>query len=236
MYTKNLPGGGFFVFMKRLIIFANGVIPAIESTRSLIQPGDRIIAADGGTRHALALGLLPSLVIGDMDSLAASERQRLEATGVSMLQYPHDKDETDLELAFDYALREGYDEIRVAGALGGRLDQTVGNLSLLTDPRFDRLDIRFDDGVDEAFFTRRSCQVHGNPGDSVSLLPWNGEAQGVYTEGLHWPLRNETLFPDKTRGISNEMIGEVASLSLQSGLLLVTHHRLSVVLENMSVK
>jgi len=220
--------------MRRLIIFANGVIPAIESTLPLIQPGDRIIAADGGTRHALALGLLPALVIGDMDSLAPSERQQLEAAGVSLLQYPRDKDETDLELAFDYALREGYAEIRIAGALGGRLDQTVGNLALLADPRFDRLDIRIDDGVDEAFFTRRSCQLHGKPGDTVSLLPWNGVAQGICTEGLRWPLRNETLFPDKTRGISNEMIGEVASISLQSGLLLVIHHRLDADLEKAS--
>ena len=51
--------------MARLVIFANGLIPDLESARQLLQPGDLLYAADGGTHHALALGLLPSVVIGD---------------------------------------------------------------------------------------------------------------------------------------------------------------------------
>jgi thiamine pyrophosphokinase len=67
--------------------------------------------------------------------------------------------------------------------------------------------------------------VHGRPGDIVSLIPWSGEVRGVCTEGLHWPLRDETLYPEKTRGISNEMENETAAISQKSGLLLVIHHR-----------
>ncbi len=76
----------------------------------------------------------------------------------------------------------------IVGALGGRLDQTLGNLSLLTEPELADLDIRLDDGVEEALFTRSRCEVHGKPADIVSLLPWGGEVTGVSTEGLRWPL------------------------------------------------
>jgi thiamine pyrophosphokinase len=211
--------------MPRLIIFANGMLPELESARRLILTGDVLIAADGGTRHVLALGLFPSIVIGDLDSLTPDERRQLDAKGVEIQQYSRDKNETDLELALHYAFTNGYREIRIIGALGGRLDQTLGNLSLITKPEFHGLDIRIDDGVEEAFFARDRCEVHGKIGEIVSLIPWGGEVCGLCTEGLQWPLQDETLFPYKTRGVSNEMRRETASISLKSGLLLVVHHR-----------
>jgi thiamine pyrophosphokinase len=209
----------------RALIFVNGQLPDLEPVRRLIQTDDALIAADGGTRHILALGLLPTVVIGDLDSLEAENRQRLEEAAVGIRQYPADKDETDLELAFNYALEAGYRTILIIAALGGRLDQTLANLSLLSDPRLSTFDARLDDGVEEAFFVRKRVAIAGNPGDTVSLLPWGVPAEGVTTKGLRWPLHAETLHPAKTRGVSNEMLGEGAAVSLQSGLLLVIHRR-----------
>ncbi len=208
---------------ERAIIFANGRLPDLEPARRLIRPDDFLIAADGGTRHALALGLLPSIVIGDLDSLTPDDRRRLEGSGVEIRQYPRDKSETDLELALGTALEAGYRSILVLAALGGRLDQTLANLALLTDPSLAEVDVRLDDGIEEAFFVRKQADVQGCPGDTVSLLPWGSPAGGVTTEGLRWPLRGETLYPDKTRGVSNEMLAEIATISLKSGLLLVIH-------------
>ena len=210
---------------KRAIIFVNGHLPDLEAARRLIRPDDFLIAADGGTQHILALGLLPSLVIGDLDSLAADNRRRLEGSSVEIRQYPRDKNETDLELALHSALDEGYRSILILAALGGRLDQSLGNLALLTDPSLAEVDVRLDDGIEEVFFVRKQADIQGRPGDTVSLLPWGSPAGGVTTEGLRWPLRGETLYPDKTRGVSNEMLGETASVTIQSGLLLVVHRR-----------
>jgi thiamine pyrophosphokinase len=210
--------------MARLIIFANGIVPEPESARNLIQPGDVLYAADGGTRHALSLGLMPSVVIGDLDSLAPEDRQRLDSGKMEIRQYPCDKDKTDLELALDHAIESGLRKILIIGALGGRLDQALGNLALLGDARFSTWDIRFDDGVEEAFFTRSHCEIQGSPTDIVSLIPWGGKVTGISTEGLRWPLRNETLYLHATRGISNEMTHELASINQGSGLLLVIHH------------
>lgn len=211
--------------MSRAVIFVNGRIHDLESVRRLIRPGDAIIAADGGTRHALALGLVPSVIIGDLDSLTSELRHLAEQSGTRLIQHPRDKNETDFELALHYAVEAGYREILVVAALGDRLDQTLGNLSLLTDPLFTTLDVRLDDGLEEAFFARGSCQVRGTAGEIISLIPWGGDVTGVVTGGLRWPLQRGTLHSYKTRGISNELLGETASISLESGLLLIVHSR-----------
>jgi thiamine pyrophosphokinase len=217
----------------RFVIFANGSLPDLGSARHIVHPGDTILAADGGTRHALALGLIPSVIIGDLDSLTDEQRRITAAAGTRFVEHPRDKNETDLELAIHFAVREGARSIVVLGALGGRLDQTLANLTMLTDPSLAGLDIRLDDGVEEAFFLRAAAsqraqaRIEGRSSDLVSLLPWGAPVIGAATEGLRWPLAGEILHPERTRGISNEMVGATASLSLQSGLLLVVHRRQS---------
>src|SRR5688572_8046388 len=213
------------MLMQRIIIFANGEIPRLENARSLLHSDDYIICADGGTRHALALGLKPNLVIGDMDSIDKDEWQKLKNAGVPIELFPRDKNETDLELALDRAVDLEPKVLIIIGALGGRLDQTFGNTALLSDARPAAINVRLDDGLEEIFFCRDQEEVRGRSGDLISLIPWGNPVQGVQTHGLKWPLQHETLFPEKTRGISNEMTGEVASITIASGLLLVIHRR-----------
>ena len=115
--------------MSRTIIFANGNLPNLEKARALIRPDDFILCADGGTRHALALGLTPDLIIGDMDSLPAAFNLKPE----TFIRFPTDKNETDLELAIDHALTLKPDQILILAALGGRMDQTLANITLLSN-------------------------------------------------------------------------------------------------------
>jgi thiamine pyrophosphokinase len=115
--------------MSRIIIFANGDLPNPEKARALIRPDDFILCADGGTRHALALGLIPNLIIGDMDSTTFDLRPSTE-NGTTTPQIPKDKNETDLELAIDHALTLNPDQILILAALGGRMDQTLANIAL----------------------------------------------------------------------------------------------------------
>jgi thiamine pyrophosphokinase len=206
---------------KRIIIFANGELPDLQAARKLILPDDLIICADGGTRHALAFGLIPNVIIGDMDSLP----QGFEPSTFKgeFIQVSADKNETDLELALNHALSFHPHAIVIIAALGGRLDQMLGNISLISDLRLSTFNIRLNDGVEEIFLCRDQANVKGGSGDLVSLIPWGGEVSGVETENLKWPLRKETLYPYKTRGISNEMLGEEASVKIKSGLLLIVH-------------
>ena len=211
--------------MQRITIFANGELPDLEKARGLLHPDDYIICADGGTRHSLALGLTPNLVIGDMDSIETNHWRELEKAGVSIELFPAEKNETDLELAIRRALELEPMEIIILGALGGRVDQILGNIALLNVPLHASPSICIDDGVEEIFFCRDHAQVHGRSGDIVSLIPWGSAVHGVKTENLKWSLQKETLHPDRTRGISNEMTEDVAMIKISSGLLLVVHTR-----------
>ncbi len=206
-------------------IFANGELPDPVRLRAQLRPGDAFFAADGGQRHLARLGLRPERVIGDLDSLSAEELREIEASGVPLERYPVDKDETDLELALNRAIQEGYGAIRIACALGGRLDQTLGNLFLLQRTDFARLDVRLEDGSEEVFLIRARSEIAGAPGDTLSLLPLGGPAYGVTTAELKYPLKGETLYPEKTRGISNVMLGERATVSLEGGVLICVHRR-----------
>ncbi len=213
--------------LPRIIIFANGELPDINRVRSILRDDDHILCADGGTRHASALDLKPALVIGDMDSAESGLLQTLQSDGVPLERFPRDKNETDLELAIQRAIELNPKEIVILAALGGRMDQTLANIALLSNPYLVTRNIRLDDGVEEIFFCRNQAQVKGRSGDIVSLIPWQGEVTGVLTENLKWKLNSETLYPDKTRGISNEMTGDVASIKISKGLLLIVHTRKS---------
>lgn len=219
--------------MTRILIFANGHLPDLDAARAIVHADDFILAADGGTHNALALGYTPNLIIGDLDSISDEERGKLalssvegmKEAGVQVIQFPRDKNETDLELAIQHAAEMQPEQIVIVGALGGRLDQTLGNIALLSDFRLSTLDLRLDDGVEEIYFCRDQAEVHGRSGELVSLIPWGVPVEGVRTDGLRWPLSDETLYPDKTRGISNELLGEQATVRIRSGLLLVVHRR-----------
>ena len=211
---------------RRCIIFANGLLPNMDAARALLQPGDRIVCADAGARHARRLGLLPDLVVGDLDSIQADDRQWLTDNDIRIAQYPHDKDQTDLELAIQHALVEHPSSIIVAGALGARLDHTLGNIALLTDDRLADFPCALDDGVEQVVVCRSRKVIQGAPGDLISLVPWGVPTTGVQTAGLKWPLHREILRPESSRGISNEMTAESSEISIESGLLVIIHRRL----------
>ncbi len=217
---------------RRALIFANGEQIQIEAVRGMILPDDMLVAADGGLKHLRRLGLEPHLVIGDLDSISAEEIERLKAARVRIEQYPIHKDETDLELAITAVLRAGCTRILILGALGGRLDMTLANIFLLGLPELEGVDVRLEDGIEEVFLMRAGSvlveegfPIHGQAGDRVSLLPLGGPAHGIRTRGLAYPLRDESLYPERTRGISNVMEGESAAVSLRSGQLIAIHTR-----------
>ncbi len=209
----------------RAIIIAGGQTDDDTAWQRWVQDGDWIIGADGGAAQALAWGLEPDLVIGDMDSLADEDRATLAGRGCRFLEHPRAKDETDLELALTYAVGEGAREIVVLGALGGRLDHTLANVLLLTLPPLQGVSVRIADGDREALLVRSggAVRLRGNPGDLVSLLPLGGDARGVTTRGLAWALRGEPLRFGFSRGVSNEMMAHEASVEVEDGFLLVVH-------------
>jgi len=207
----------------RALLFVNGEFPAPAKVIAQIRPEDVLIAVDGGLRHLTAHKLTPHLIIGDLDSADPDAVQRLQAQGVVVRQYPVDKDETDLELALNAALEMQSDQIWVVAALGDRIDQTLGNIFLLTSPMLANTDVRLVDGLREVFLIRDANTIRGKAGQRVSMLPLNGPVHGIHTAGLAFPLQGETLYPERTRGISNRLTAPCAHVSIETGLLLCIH-------------
>ena len=210
---------------QRAMLFANGEVPDMEAVRRMLRPDDWLVAADGGSSHLVALGLRPHLLVGDMDSIDPQLLEAFKAAGTDVRRHPVEKAETDLELALQAVVEKGCREVCIVGGLGGRFDQMLANLSLLTRPALESCDARMDDGQTEVFIIRKRARVHGRPGDTVSLVPYFGAAHGIVTKGLKYPLTNESLYPDQTRGISNRMEAEEAVVHLASGELCCIHIR-----------
>jgi len=209
----------------RAVVFANGELINPQAVHTLLQPNDMLVAADGGYLHMQTLGLKPNLLIGDLDSLPASEVESLREAGVELEIYPREKDATDLELALARVAARGVHEIRVVAALGGRLDQTLANLYLLEMDELKGIDVRLDDGHEEILIIRHKATVSGTPGDTLSLLSMEGCSKGITTQGLKYPLKGETLCPSRSRGISNVMLEPEAVIEVRTGALLCIHTR-----------
>ena len=209
------------------LVVADGSVPA-TAILDEVWPGwsdgiDLVVGADGGARHAAALGRPLDLWVGDGDSIGEDELAAIEATGIPVRRSPVDKDESDTELALLAALDAGAARITILGALGGaRLDHELANVWLLGHPRLTGRDIRL---VDAAVRMRLvgpgRADLGGRIGDLVSLLPFAGDAGGLTTEGLRYPLRDERLRSGPSRGLSNVRVSSDASLTVGSGRILV---------------
>ncbi len=206
----------------RAVIIASGSLTHPDLDRAQLRPDDWLIAADGGARHCRALGVSPCTLIGDFDSLSQSELERYRRDGAELLRHPARKDATDLELALRLAADRGAQEVLVLGALGQRWDQTLANLLLTAAPGLGHLSIRLVDGPQEILPLRAgdSLEIWGRPGDTVSLIPIGGDARGVTSEGLEYPLAGGTLPFGSTLGVSNAFLASRARVTLEQGLLL----------------
>lgn len=211
----------------RAVILANGRLDNPDPIRSYIRSDDLLIAADGGARHYRRLGITPHVAVGDFDSLSPGEVLELKNSGVQLIQFPERKDFTDLELALQLAVDRGANKITVFAALGFRWDQTLANLLLPASLAFHQAQVRLIDGKQEISLLRggEMLEFDGQPGDTVSLIPISGDANGITTFGLEYPLNQETLYFGSSRGVSNVLRAPDAWAKLENGLLIcVTIH------------
>ena len=207
----------------RTIIFANGDPPDRTTITQWLTPVDRIIAADGGTRHALATDIMPQVVIGDLDSLTEADRAQLERAGVKLIIHPTRKNYTDLELAIRHALEEGATQLTIFCALGGRWDQSLANLMLLTLPELAAIPTWIVQGNTTIRVIRDRAQLTGQVGDGLSLIALQGDVHGVTIEGVEYPLSEATLPFGATLGISNVFTQPSVKITIKQGLILAVH-------------
>jgi thiamine pyrophosphokinase len=207
----------------RVVVVASG--ETADGDAAWLEDAELVIAADGGATWLASLGRTPDRIVGDLDSVDSITVQRLATDGSAVERHPRDKEASDTELAVEAARRAGATSIVLLGGFGGeRLDHEIANLLLLAEPAIADLDVRAIRGPTIARAVhggRGACAIGAAAGDVISLLPLGGDAVGVSTEGLHWPLERATLAVGRSRGLSNVVDQVPASVSLESGVLLV---------------
>ena len=208
-----------------------------------VTKDEYVIACDAGVGHALQAGIRPDLLVGDFDTY----RETLPE-GIPVLTAPSEKDDTDTMMAVRYALEQGFEQISICAALGGRLDHSIGNLSAAAYVA-ERLGCCYVYGEKETailLWNGTAClsrtdapgtvvpdadagaagngnaEVSGDKGKVfVSVFSWTEEAKGVSYRGLKYPLKDATLTREFALGISNEFAEDEAEVSVKDGILLI---------------
>lgn len=179
-----------------------------------------VIAADSGADLAFALGLVPTLVVGDLDSISSGTLARCGDEGIAVERAPGDKDETDLELAIAAARRcSGLRELVILGGAGGRLDHLLANFAVICGPATDGLVVEAWPGALQMHVVRSAVHLEVAVGTGVSLLAWHGDASGVTTSGLRWELDDAVLGAGSALGTSNVAASREVSVTLRSGVV-----------------
>ncbi len=203
--------------MSTIIIFAGGAKVPLSTVDELPVP-DLVIAADSGYLTAETLGYEVDTLIGDMDSVGSLEDI---PTVTNIVRFPADKDATDLELAFELAVREQPQRIVLVGAEGGRFDHEMSAVAMICSDRWAHVpEIDWVRSDSMSHVIRAGRRLQGDPGDVFSLIPVGGDATGVTTTGLQWELSGDTLDAGSSRGVSNILLQNEILVRVADGVVL----------------
>lgn len=205
-----------------ILIVCGGEDPGATLLERLKAEAGLLIAADRGARYCLAAGLVPDVVVGDMDSLAEAELAELGRRGVELVRHRPDKDQTDSQLAVDLALEKAPEAICLVGASGDRPDHSLANIHLLLRAARQGVRARLVTGCgDEFYLIGNELELMGLEGRTVSILPFAGRATGVTLEGFRYPLNEAVMEPWEPCGVSNVLAADRAIVRVSGGWLLV---------------
>ena len=205
--------------MKAAII-CNGRIDHYDIAKEQLSKVDFIICADGGTRHAYHMNIIPNIIIGDMDSSKNEYIEYYSSKEVPIIKYSSDKNKTDTHICLEYAM-ESYDEIILLGATGSRLDHTLGNVSILRLAADKGKKACIIDENNEIYVIKEGIRLEGNKGDLLSLLPLSSEVTGINLKGVYYPLHNAVMEIGNPYGVSNKFEDNVVLLTIASGYMIV---------------
>ena len=214
------------------IIVTGGPLPseAADLIRRLSDPNEDtvIIGCDGGCDFLARYGIVPDLVVGDMDSITGEGLEFINSHNVYIEKYPVEKDWTDTEIALSKTFD---DDVYLVAPCSGRLDHVIANLQLSLKLREEGRKITVSDGRTYCYplAGEDSVEIDVSTFDgpvSVSLVPWDFSqpVKGVTTRGLYYPLEEADLPAGPTFSLSNhptDKNGRI-SISIKAGLLLVT--------------
>ncbi len=203
----------------KAVIFSSAKIPDYEYLKKYDFDDQMIICADAGLKHAMKLGLSPDIVLGDNDSFASEI-----PNGIKRVVYPPEKDKTDTNIAVDYAIQCGADDITLIGGLGGRIDQEFSHFCLIEYALNRGVRLKMVDDINEIWMERAPFFLKKSECGKkyVSFFPYGGIVHNFSVKGLKYEARGMTLRPDMVQASSNEFDkSDEARIDFADGTLLV---------------
>ena len=198
------------------MIVGGADIGRYDRIHSYLREDDFYICCDSGLKHREKLGIIPNLIVGDFDSYKNPHMD------VETIILPCEKDDTDTVFAVKEALSRGFQDFLLVGVIGGRLDHTLGNVSLLL-----MLDAQgkeamaLDDFSEMQIVSDQPAQIE-NRYAYFSLLNISGTAQGITIKNAKYPLAEAEISCEYQYGISNEVLpGKYAVVTVKQGRLLL---------------
>ena len=204
-------------FQHPVVLICGGPAPDEKAIEYIPTPST-LIAVDSGLDHARSLQLKPDLLIGDLDSISTSGLQWAYQEEIEVKEFSSDKDKSDFELALDYA-RGVSNRLLAIGSDSGRVDQLFGMIASLasTAPYFESCHALI--GKTYCTFTCGGANIYRKNGAIVSVFAMGGIAEGVSLQGFRWELREATLLPESSLGLSNELNEDIGIISVEKGTL-----------------
>lgn len=204
----------------RVLIFSGGTLNTWALSN--IKEEDYIIGVDRGAYFLYSNGIEMDIAIGDFDSVTKDEKERILANTKEMISCDSfDKNETDTEMAFNFALNKQPKEILLFGVLGTRFDHSIANIQLLYSGLKAGIDCKIVDEWNEIQLVNSQLAIYKNRFKNVSLLPLTFEVSGITLEGFVYPLSDATIRIGESIGISNILKGEIGKITVKSGILQV---------------
>lgn len=193
---------------------------------SEFQQEDNVwVGVDRGVYTLLSKGITPYMAFGDFDSVTAEELKKIEKHVRVLKKYKPEKDETDMELALNWALGEQPEKIRMFGATGGRLDHFFANVQLLLKPAIINIELNLEiiDKKNHIYIkTPGSYEMKINKDRKyISFIPMSPFVKGLTLEGFKYPLKDYQIPWGSTLCISNELISDYGTFSFSEGILMV---------------
>lgn len=205
---------------KRILIFSGGNLG--QWALDEIEPGDYLVGVDKGTMFLLHHHLTPDYALGDFDSVTDEELAKIKSASREVAAYdPVDKDYTDTELSFNWAIQQKPKEILLLGVLGSRFDHVLANVQLLVKANQGAIPCRIIDETNEIRLTDRNIKVTKGRFKYLSILPMTPSVRGVTLKGMQYPLQDATLTQGQSIGISNIVLADAGEICLKEGLLLI---------------
>lgn len=212
----------------KICIILNGDIKDYKVTKDIIlkENYDYIICADGGANHIYNMELIPNYIIGDLDSIDNNIIKYYKECNVKFEKFPAKKNETDSEICIYLAQKLKAKKIHLMGALGGRIDHTIANINLLYYIKCKGIVPTIISEKEEMYIAmNEEIIINGEKGNVISVIPINGDAEGVTLNNLEYPLEDYYMKFSVPLGISNVMIDNTCNIKVDKGSLIIVRNK-----------